>query len=535
MSLDALYRVADLVAHVREPEEMYEPAVDAMIAATGADRASLLLFDAAGAMRFKASRGLSERYRKAVDGHSPWTSDSKDPSPIVVPDVAADDTLGPLRDTILAEGIRSLGFIPLGRPGRLLGKFMVYYDQPHDYTESELKIAAMVCHYVAFGLDRARDEEDIQNLLDRERAARHQAEALNRAKDEFLAVLSHELRNPLSAIVNAVSVLDTARPTEPVAITAQNVIRRQTGHLARLLDDLLDSARIGRGHLDLRLDVTDLRAPAQAAAEKLAHRFAEKHQSLEVSVSDRPVHVKGDPNRLEQVVANLLDNASKYTPESGSIWLGVAAEGDRGVVRVRDNGPGIPAPRHRSIFEPFTQGGAAGSSRGLGIGLSLVKRIVELHEGTVGVHSGGGGSEFVVSLPLTDERAPETPDPAIVKVRRQRVVLIEDNDDGRDALVTALRLLGHDVQGAGTGQAGIDLVLRSQPDHVLVDVGLPDIDGYEVARRLRLRLGNRVKLVALTGYGQPTDRRRSADAGFDAHLVKPVDPATLLRWLAGSP
>lgn len=534
MSLDALYRVADLVAHVREPEEMYEPAVDAMIAATGADRASLLLFDATGAMRFKASRGLSESYRKAVDGHSPWTSDSKDPSPIVVPDVTADDTLGPLRDTVLSEGIRSLGFIPLGRPGRLLGKFMVYYDRPHDYSESELKIAAMVCHYVAFGLDRARDEDDIQNLLDRERAARHQAEALNRAKDDFLAVLSHELRNPLSAIVNAVSVLDAVRPTEAFAITAQNVIRRQTVHLARLLDDLLDAARIGRGYLDLRLEVTDIRGPARAAAEKLAHRFAEKHQTLEVSALDHPVNVKGDPNRLQQVVANLLDNASKYTPESGSIWLGIGAEGDRAVVRVRDDGPGIPVHRHRSIFEPFTQGGSSNSPGGLGIGLSLVKRIVELHEGTVGVHSGAAGSEFVVTLPLTDERAPETPDPATVTVLRQRLVLVEDDDDGREALVTALRLLGHEVQAAGTGLAGIELVLRTQPKHVLVDLGLPDIDGYEVARRLRLRVGNRVKLVALTGYGQPADRQRSADAGFDAHFVKPVEPAALLRFLAGS-
>ena len=158
-----------------------------LIAATGSDRAAILLFDNAGVMRFKASHSLSEGYRKAVEGHSPWTADSKDPAPILVADVAADTSLGALQDTILAEGIRSLGFIPLGRPGRLLGKFMVYYDQPHDFTETELKVAAMVCHYVAFGLDRAQDETDIQDLFDRERVARHQAEALNRAKDDFLA------------------------------------------------------------------------------------------------------------------------------------------------------------------------------------------------------------------------------------------------------------------------------------------------------------------------------------------------------------
>jgi signal transduction histidine kinase len=534
MSLDALYRIADLVAHTREPEEMYGPAVDAMIAATGSDRAALLLFDGAGVMRFKASRFLSEGYRKAVEGHSPWTADSKDPAPILVADVAAEASLGPLRNTILAEGIRSLGFIPMGRPGRLLGKFMVYYNEPHEFSETELQVAAMVCHYVAFGLDRAKDEADIQDLLDRERVARHQAEALNRAKDDFLAVLSHELRNPLGAIINAVSVLDRASRREPFATKAQDVIRRQTAHLARLLDDLLDAAKIGRGHLELRLEVTDLRSPAAAAVEKLSYQFAEKHQALQVSVPDHAVSVEGDPNRLQQVIANLLDNASKYTPEAGSIWLRLDVEANHAVIRVRDNGPGIPVSQHRFIFDPFTQGGAPRTpGAGLGIGLGLVKRIVELHTGTVDVQSGNAGTEFTVRLPLTVETPPTAPDLASVTVRRQRVVLIEDNDDGREALVTALGLLGHEIQAARTGQAGIELVLRGQPRHVLVDIGLPDIDGYEVARRLRFRLGNRVTLVALTGFGQQTDRQRSAEAGFDAHLVKPVDPAELLRLLAG--
>ena len=534
MSLDALYRIADLVAHSREPEEIYGPAVNAMIAATGSDRAALLLFDDAGVMRFRASRSLTEGYRKAVEGHSPWTADSKDPAPLLVADVAAETSLGALQDTILAEGIRSLGFLPLGRPGRLLGKFMVYYDQPHAFTETELKVAAMVCHYVAFALDRAQDEADIQDLLDRERVARHQAESLNRAKDDFLAVLSHELRNPLSVIIHAVSVLDHTSPREPVAAKAQDVIRRQTAHLARLLDDLLDAAKIGRGHLELKLEVTNLRSAVAAAVEKLAHRFVEQHQALQVSVPDYLVNVAGDPTRLQQVIANLLDNASKYTPESSSIWLTLDVEADDAVIRVRDNGPGISISQQQSIFDPFIQGRAPRTSGGLGIGLSLVKRIVELHKGTVDVQSGHAGAEFTVRLPLTAETPPTPPDLANITVLRQRVVLIEDNDDSREALVTAFRLLGHEIQAASTGQVGIELVLRGQPRHVLVDIGLPDIDGYEVARRLRQRLGNRVRLIALTGFGQQTDRQRSAEAGFDAHIVKPVDPAEILRILTGS-
>jgi signal transduction histidine kinase/CheY-like chemotaxis protein len=535
MSLHALYRIADLVAHVREPEEIYEPAVEAMIEATGADRASLLLFDRAGVMRFKAWRGLSDGYRAAVDGHSPWTADTRDPVPLLISDVAADTTLGPLREVILAEGIRSLGFIPLGRPGRLLGKFMVYYDTPHACSELELKIAAMVCHYVAFGLDRVRAEHEINELLDRERTARHEAETLNQAKDDFLAILSHELRNPLNAIVNAVGVLDEVGGRQPMALKAQGLIRRQTTHLARLLDDLLDAARIGRGHLEVRLETMDLRAAANAAVEKLSHRFRAKRQQLHLSLPERPVPVRGDVNRLQQVVANLLDNASKYSPEGGRIELTVAVEDERAVLRVRDGGIGIPADRRRTIFEPFTQGHPRQSRGGLGIGLSLVKRIVDLHGGTieVGDTPDGPGSEFTIGLRLSAEPLPAA-GPAAPPLGRRRLVLIEDNDDGREALAMALRAAGHHVEAAASGEAGIALALRGRPDYVLVDIGLPDLDGYAVAQALRPRLGRKVKLVALTGYGQQQDRRQSAAAGFDLHLVKPVAPGDVLRILAGT-
>jgi signal transduction histidine kinase len=309
MTLHALYRIADLVAHVRQPADLYEPAVDAMIAATRADRASILVFDDAGVMRFKAWRHLSDRYREAVDGHSPWTPDAQDAKPILVPDVSTEPSLGPLCDVILSEGIQALAFIPIGHHGRLLGKFMVYYDQPHDFSDLDLKIASMVTHYVAFGLDRVRAESEISELLQREREALREAETLNRAKDDFLAMLSHELRNPLNAIANAVTVLDqTSRPAGAPA-KAQEVIRRQTKHLARLLDDLLDAAKVGRGHLDLRPEITDLRSSAQLTVENLAHRFTEKDQKLLVLLPEQAVTVKGDPSRLQQVITNLLDNA----------------------------------------------------------------------------------------------------------------------------------------------------------------------------------------------------------------------------------
>ncbi|HZP36916.1 MAG TPA: ATP-binding protein [Methylomirabilota bacterium] len=536
MSLESLYRIADLVAHVRDPEEIYEPAVDAMIAATGANRASLLLFDQAGVMRFKAWRNLSDRHRAAVDGHSPWTPDARDPAPVLVPDAAADASPGALREAILAEGIRSLGFFPLGRPGRLLGTFMVYYDAPHDFSPLELQIAAMVCHYVAFGLDRVRAEIEITELLDRERAARHDAEMLNRAKDDFLAILSHELRNPLNAIVNAVGVLDQVDGRQPMAVKAQNLIRRQTTHLARLLDDLLDAARIGRGHLEVRLETMDLRAAVGAAVEKLAHRYREKRQHLDVALPQHPVPVRGDANRLQQVVANLLDNASKYSPESSRIGLALEVDAEHAVLRVRDTGIGIPADRRHTIFEPFTQGHPRHSSGGLGIGLSLVKRIVDLHGGAIQVDDGpdGHGSEFTLRLRLTTEPLPAAAGATGPALGRRRLVLIEDNDDGREALAMALRAAGHHVEAAASGQAGIELALRGHPDYVLIDIGLPDVDGYVVAQALRPRLDRAVKLVALTGYGQMQDREQSAAAGFDLHLVKPVAPIDVLRILAGT-
>jgi len=385
MTVHALYRIADLVAHVQHPADIYEPAVDAMIAATQADRASILLFDDDGVMRFKAWRALSDRYRKAVDGHSPWTAETENPAPIWIPNVSTDETLGPLRETVLAEGIHALGFIPLGHHGRLLGKFMVYYNTPHDFSDLDFKVAKMVAHYVGFGLDRVRAEAAIEELLERERTARREAESANHAKDDYLAMLSHELRNPLNALVNAVDVLEQTGSRDQIPAKARAVLRRQTVHLARLLDDLLDAAKVGRGHLEVRPELTDLRQIVRQAVDHLSHRFTGKSQTLSVSVPDRPVAVKGDPARLEQVVGNLLDNASRYTPEGGSIWLTLEADREEAVLTVKDTGEGIPADRLHVIFDPFTQVNPtlARSKGGLGVGLSLVKRIVEMHRGAI--------------------------------------------------------------------------------------------------------------------------------------------------------
>ena len=241
--------------------------------------------------------------------------------------------------------------------------------------------------------------------------------------------------------------------------------------------------------------------------------------------------VLGDADRLQQAIGNLLDNASKYTPVGGSISLTLTAEGSEAVLRVSDNGPGVPADKVETIFDLFTQVNPtlARTSGGLGIGLSLVRRIIELHIGTVQARNGGAGAEFTVRLPVTSAQLQPATRPEAEDALPRRIVVIEDNPDGREALVMALRLLGCDVRAGATGREGVALALADRPDVVLVDIGLPDVDGYEVARTLRTRLGHEVQLVALTGYGQEADRRRSVEAGFDAHLVKPIVGEDVLR------
>jgi PAS domain S-box-containing protein len=381
-----------------------------------------------------------------------------------------------------------------------------------------------------------RLQREREGLLFRERVARAQAEAANRTKDEFLAMLAHELRNPVGVIVNALAVLEASRsaaaePT-PQAARARTLIRNQTQHLARLLDDLLDVACITAGRIELEHELVDLRVLIQAALESERHQIERKQLRITRSLGEGTLRVNGDPLRLQQVMGNLLSNACKYTPASGSIVITLTREAEHAVVRVLDSGAGIPPERLDDIFDLFTQvnPSLARTEGGLGIGLTLTKRLVDLHGGDVHAFSEGPGrgSEFVVRLPLArggaHSDAGGSPPPLLSP---RRIVVIEDNTDAREMLAIALRLAGHEVVEAATGTDGIELARRHRPEVVLVDIGLPDIDGYQVGRRLRQEAEGRFRLIALTGYGQARDRALSHAAGFDAHLLKPLDPSTL--------
>jgi PAS domain S-box-containing protein len=374
--------------------------------------------------------------------------------------------------------------------------------------------------------------------------AKVQAETLadsNRRKDEFLAMLSHELRNPLSAIMNASHLLsiDSANET-PIQQEARGMIERQVAQLAHLVDDLLEVSRISTGRIRLYPEHVDMRGIVARGVETMRTLFHQHRHELTVTQPTEPIWLYADPVRLEQVVENLLANAAKYSNEGGHVWLTLQQQGNDAVLSVRDCGIGIAPETLPRIFDLFAQAERSldRSQGGLGIGLTLVKRLVEMHGGEVDVFSQlGVGSEFLVRLPLRSpltmhpQRTPaETgwkPTPSL------RVLVVDDNVDQAQSAALLLRASGHDVQVAFSATTALEVALEFQPNVVLLDIGLPEIDGYEVARRLRQNPHTEhFRLIALTGYGQDTDRQRSAAAGFDAHLVKPVDPRKLEETLS---
>jgi CheY-like chemotaxis protein/nitrogen-specific signal transduction histidine kinase len=374
-------------------------------------------------------------------------------------------------------------------------------------------------------------------LLAREQQAREEAEATNRAKDEFLAMLGHELRNPLDVIGTAVRVLDAQPTTEETSRKARLVIGRQVAQLGRLVDDLLDVGRVTTGKIVLHPVPVDLAEAAQRCVAGFMPPGEAPHHTI--TMRTEPTWVEADQARVEQIVMNLLSNAIKYTPRGGSILVTVRGDGRVGRLTVQDTGMGMTLQMIDRIFDLFYQGERTldRAEGGLGIGLTLVRRLVELHSGRVTAESAGPGhgSTITVELPqiaapLESERKPEAPSAP----NPRRIVLVEDSRDSREMLRYILEHAGHEVYEAADGPDGVDTILKVVPDVALVDLGLPALDGYEVARRVRAdHAGRAVRLVALTGYGRPDDLRRSRGAGFDAHLVKPVDPVKLAAVIRG--
>jgi signal transduction histidine kinase/CheY-like chemotaxis protein len=390
-----------------------------------------------------------------------------------------------------------------------------------------------------------RRQYQVRDLLDRQTEA-------DRRKDEFLAMLGHELRNPLAAIRNSLYVLDEVGSKSGQAVRQRDVIERQTRHLVRMVDDLLDVSRVTLGKIILKRQTVDLADVVSRCLVELDLAALARSHGLELRVETEAVMVEGDPVRLEQVICNLVQNAIKYTPRGGTLTLTARTEDGEGTVRVRDTGVGISAEMLPQIFAPFTQveSSRSRSEGGLGLGLPLVRGLVELHGGRVEAHSDGPGqgSEFVVRFPLRSAQRPvrrargasgvwpvvvAPPAPVQKERRGLSILVVEDNLDGRESLRDLLEIWGHQVKLAETGPQGVERALAEHPDVALIDIGLPGLDGNEVARRIRAAVDTKhMALIAMTGYGQPEDRRRALQAGFNSYLVKPVDPAHLARLLA---
>jgi PAS domain S-box-containing protein len=368
------------------------------------------------------------------------------------------------------------------------------------------------------------------------RAAEEALRQADRAKDEFLAVLSHELRNPLAPVVSGLHIVARAEPGSEESRRARAVIERQVGHLVRLVDDLLDVTRISRGKVQLRKAPLDLAALVRQASEDCSSIFAERGVTLDIDAG-RELRVDADAARLTQILGNLLQNAAKFTPAGGRVTVSAGEERVRAVIRVRDTGIGIAPEVLPRLFQPFVQAESslARTRGGLGLGLALVKGFVELHGGTVRAASEGEGrgAEFTVELPLEGVVTPALRPRPPAATPGLRVLVVEDNVDAADSLADVLRLGGHEVGVAYDGVEGLRLAQATRPEVVLCDVGLPGLDGYEVARRLRADGADaRVLLVALTGYALPDDLRRAREAGFDAHLTKPARPEEIEAVLA---
>ncbi len=353
-------------------------------------------------------------------------------------------------------------------------------------------------------------------------------------KDEFLAMLAHELRNPLAAITTAVQ-LSTMSGVQDQIDWSMEVINRQVKHLTRLIDDLLDVSRLTRGKVELRKEMIDAHPVINGAIEAIRSLIKQRNHELIVSL-EPGLRLDADPMRLEQILVNLLTNAARYTESGGTIWFTAEHEGNEIVIKVRDTGIGIPPEKLPQMFELFAQGDRSleRSEGGLGIGLTLVRSLAEMHGGSVTATSEGPGkgSEFVVRLPAAAARTQEISSPPAKTSRpmahRARILIVDDNVDMVRGLVRLLELLGHDVQTAYDGATAIETARALRPEFVLLDLGLPGMDGYQVATRLRQEQGSRCAvIIAVSGYGQEDDRRRSRAAGFDHHLVKPVDPNVL--------
>jgi signal transduction histidine kinase len=419
---------------------------------------------------------------------------------------------------VLAPESKTRSFLELGRRTNV-----TLIDRP-------VRIQSLISAARA-ALSARQRQYDVRDLMSKLEDRVHE-------RDRFLAILGHELRNPLGAILLASQMTD-----EDGRVDGEHarLIERQSRHLTRIVNDLLDLSRVMSGKIVVKPQIVDLRSIARQSFQTL-EPSAEMHDvTIELCMPNEPVPVNVDPVRADQIVTNVLTNAIKYTPAGGHVVMTLECDGDTAHIRVKDNGVGIAPDRIGTIFELFAQAeNAIGRAQGgMGIGLALVRNLVELHGGTVAARSDGvgKGTELVIDLPCAEEwpLEPQAPMPAATPLPPRRIVIVEDNVDVRDLLRLKLNRLGHAVDAVGDGVTGIATILENRPHMALIDIGLPRLDGYQVASEVRSKLGRAIVLVAVSGFGQPDDKKRALEAGFDDHITKPADVQDIENLLARFP
>jgi signal transduction histidine kinase len=441
----------------------------------------------------------------------------------------SDSELAPMTQAVI---------VPLMIAERSLGAMLVHLKDPRD-SETILDELA---NRAAIAFENARLYRSLQTEIIERQQAETMLQETNQRKDEFLAMLSHELRNPLAPIRNAVEVIRMIASPDPKLAWATDVTERQVNHMTRLIEELLDVARISQGKIILQPEAIDLLQVAAHSVETVRPFIDSRRHTLTQEIPEGPVWLRGDFARLAQVISNLLNNAAKYTHEGGAIHLRISVEDGQAVVTVRDNGVGIEPGLLPSVFDLFKQGEQSldRGQGGLGVGLTLAQRLVQLHNGRIEAASAGAGkgAEFSVLLPCLTEVKQSSSDPesssaAVGLTLNCRVLVVDDNWDAAETVAVLLELAGHEVKAVTDGQQALACAQVYAPEVVVLDIGLPIIDGYQVARQLRTIAQTRESLlIALTGYGQDIDRERAEDAGFDRHLVKPADPKELVRLIA---
>jgi signal transduction histidine kinase/DNA-binding response OmpR family regulator len=540
-SLEILNRVGVNLASERDLQRILQSVTDAATAATGAQF---------GAFFYNVTNELGEAYllytlsgapREAFEGfgtprNTPiFAPTFRGEGPVRIADVTRDPRYGTLPPHYgMPKGhlpVRSYLAVPVrARTGEVMGGLFFGHSEVGVFTERAERIVTGIASQAAVAIDSARLYEQHAQLIAELRET-------DRRKGEFIATLSHELRNPLAPLRNALNALHLLGSSSPSAVRLRAMIERQVDHLVRLVDDLLEVSRINRGTFELRRERVELASVIQSAVETTEPLYAAGARELEIDLPEEPVVLDGDPVRLTQIFGNLLNNAAKYTNSGGHVSLAARGEGDAVVVGIRDDGIGIAAESLPGLFQMFYRGTDGSSRGGLGIGLTLAQKLAEMHGGTVTASSEGlgKGSEFTVRLPL----APGVPMTSSSRVTtappigHRRVLVTDDNVDAAEALGVLLEILGADVRVVHDGPSALAAYADYAPDLVLLDIGMPGMDGYEVARRLRAEHGtHRAKLVALTGWGQAEDFRRAHEAGFDQHIVKPADIDVLKALLA---